>query len=835
MSSSTSRVITDTTRRSNLRLQRQLKVSILLTDMHDNLLAECLSDLVRIFGGIRALFTFLARFAELPQINSMHQLIKTIKVKDDQKARSHVRQLQDAQDTPQSADDDSHTDNIDADPFLSLPNVSLSHICDFLMRDDLLHFTFVSRQIAIVCLEELAKTTLKTLDANSLIYSDRFMCHFSKHPFHSSRHRAETRWVSLQQEWAGRYCIAPENQLVVDVEYCAFIDLSDPSRLSDYDEIDGSRFLIFDLRNMVVLDARGARLMNTRSQIEFDDYFPLVVEYFDILRQHSSVVQFLLCHREDVSRNNFFDYIEHSFVNVAGMDNEWHEQLSLMLKQMESVTDHDRSKLCMFRHRPVQALNRFTHDPNQPLWDDIEMSCTLQLEHEHWYFFQQDSGMFAAKSRFRDRMEAFHNKAIDFYETTVDASIRYQGHIDSAIQAAHMYSDKQDTDSRDLSDALRVFQGCTLRMSTRSLMGFVCVKIADKLQNLVSQHNIEIFQDFERPNSRPIGWREIMGGSTLHFDVVLYDTRTRLPPGQTLFTVWLHPLGAAPYPFVKQNTIAKRRSSTPSFTFRHKHRFMVGPFLEQMFQSINRADGHLLRYQHQDALNLYFKDAYAEQKDAGLTERNENITFILATVPTQYSETAENYITRDCRSGIYSVKDGDVCTESSTNYQHHLHSHRQEPADPKGCIIERVPPVHFDLYMVETAKENSTKQKLKIKFVLDDFHPQFSTDTPLAKLKDFGWVGMPLIVWIDPDKTLQHVIDNCLHEDVRPFVECSYRVIPAESIILIPNDMREAYNVCMELGNAEFIVLSLHFAADSSDSIGFPVFPKSIHDEIHGQ
>ena len=305
----------------------------------------------------------------------------------------------------------------------------------------------------------------------------------------------------------------------------------------------------------------------------------------------------------------------------------------------------------------------------------------------------------------------------------------------------------------------------------------------------------------------PVAWQQPLRANKIHFDLVLYDTKTEVPAGHSVFSVRVHTLGNAPYPFY---TLSKSRR----MTLRHENSFTVKSFVDRMFRSIFNAKSHLLRYQHEKALNLYFKNA--DDTEQKLPERNENthIAYILTrlNVWRQFHE----------------------CLAFTGHEQFEMEMILFET---RGAGV-----VHLDLFMIETANRDTTKHRVRIKFAVDIVdqrrsQPQvrFSATTPIEEVESMRWVGMPLIVWVDRHDTLQQVMDSCLDDKVRPLVEYSYRVIPGQRVVPISTDRREKYNVCSELGENDFIVFKLSAtAAYERFNSALPVFPRSIHEALHG-
>ena len=242
-------------------LQKQLKIGILLADSDDKLLADGLKDLVDIFGGPRGLFALLARCAESPQIDAIHQLLKALKVNHDQKVSQSENQKSKINETgTEEAFADCETlvkkqirVAIGVD---SLPIDSLHHICGFLPIASLEELSKVTRRICIASLEELSKVTLCVLDATSIMRSNRFLCRYYNTAFSSTRHNAMKRMLAVQQDWAERYGVATQNQLVAVVSSLNersrpyLLDLQ-AVRLSPISSVvlqNPHRFLLFDFR-----------------------------------------------------------------------------------------------------------------------------------------------------------------------------------------------------------------------------------------------------------------------------------------------------------------------------------------------------------------------------------------------------------------------------------------------------------------------------------------------------------------------------------------------------------------------------------------------------------
>ena len=259
-------------------------------------------------------------------------------------------------------------------------------------------------------------------------------------------------------------------------------------RLSPLSSITDRRFTLYDSRKIIVLDENGPRRMDARAGnvATLQRYSVMTLEYFDVLRQKCKVVQFLLYHKGQVTRDTLFDYIEHKFITHDEMDSEWHDQLSLTLKQMNYV--QICPKLCMFElsqdsghlHHTFRMITE-----NGPL---LQRKYTLQLNPSHAWFREADKVKSAKQHFEEDLADAFCMSADAFFENDAITQIIFSGDSQSLGTAVQRCYDTSDLDST-LDATLNTIRNCErhsaahahIRTSRVARTGSVRTKIAQKL------------------------------------------------------------------------------------------------------------------------------------------------------------------------------------------------------------------------------------------------------------------------------------------------------------------------------------------------------------------
>eukprot|EP01083_Nonionella_stella_P028494 78469_1 len=600
------------TSRENQHIQSWLKLNRSINDSNDITLQQCLLGIADVFKGYHHLFYFISHFASKQEIDAIHDLLQTVKIKHESSHKEeHDHDSSSMDICTDLNDDDDHEPRTDTNLFNILPTESISHICSFLDRSSIKDFKGMSRRLGVICLEEQTKIRVSVFNANDLINNDTMnLCDLKRTTFRTSRHNANKRVYSFIEEWSDNYNVPENDQLIAQFSTRSrynsmypksICDLRD-KRLQTMHSIEHRGFLILDKRQMVVLNKSDRRLFNIgRDSIHsLKDYKLVMLEYYDVLEQQCNVVQFMLCHK-DVTYVSLLDYIEHKFVYVDGMDREWHDALSLILRQMNyNPRCH---KLCIFDS--LQLIGSL--QINERLG---EYCClTIQLNPMHSWFSETDK-LEPIKKICAERLDVFHLDGKVFCENAINADIEYMGSKELLMNAVQKYYmqhfDEQEHEvfDEDLKNTLAFIQGLnstsSIRTSMSSMSGSARIKLAQLFQNIIPSNNIELF-DYDY--GERIDWNHELGGELI-FGIVLYDTKQFQfnVAIDKLYHIRVHGSNEGAYPF----NLGAGDSTT--LTIKHKKQFKVKSFVDDMFASLEKAKGHLLHIQHRKLLDMYFKN-----------------------------------------------------------------------------------------------------------------------------------------------------------------------------------------------------------------------------------
>lgn len=180
-----------------MRIESQLKTNQLFDKLDKNALKHCMEQIIQTFGGYKSMLYFITQYANQNQLNSIHEITKQ-RMLQQKKQQNHQKQSNSL--------------------FHQLPNECISYILGFFNKHNIKQFKLTSRQIATVCLREMNKITIQTINANKLLYNNNIVLYqfiIRKCPFiQKSRHHITNRYASFFDFCEKSYNIPEENQLI---------------------------------------------------------------------------------------------------------------------------------------------------------------------------------------------------------------------------------------------------------------------------------------------------------------------------------------------------------------------------------------------------------------------------------------------------------------------------------------------------------------------------------------------------------------------------------------------------------------------------------------------
>eukprot|EP01084_Bolivina_argentea_P264653 448379_1 len=176
------------------KVRMWLKMGCLLDEVNDNILIRCFPEIIQLYGGYKSLLLTLLQLSHLQQLNPMYDIIQ-------QQFRKYL--------LSKKKENNYKTETI----HLSLSNISnasISHICGYLTHKDIKSFKLVSKHIGIICLEEMQKISVKTLNCRNIFSNSECQNFFDLknfNVFRYNRYNTNIRYYSLYEEWENTYNI----------------------------------------------------------------------------------------------------------------------------------------------------------------------------------------------------------------------------------------------------------------------------------------------------------------------------------------------------------------------------------------------------------------------------------------------------------------------------------------------------------------------------------------------------------------------------------------------------------------------------------------------------
>eukprot|EP01083_Nonionella_stella_P085296 236449_1 len=431
-------------------------------------------------------------------------------------------------------------DNINSAHASSLSDCIIHEICGYLQKRDIRAFRATSKQIAIVCLQHQTKIDVNVFNGNTFFEHQQMnIAHFiQKGPASTYRYYPNTPMYRFHERFNKECHIVEENQLLIVHQRH-----KDQTTIFDINTVEFERIrslpswsnvYVIDKQKIVILNQNGARKMNPEVDsvdILKDEYKFLILEYFDVVQQNSTIAQMLLCHHCS-TYSDILSYITHKFIYIDYIDNAWHSVLLSNLKQM----DPSHPKLCIFKHntraRPGYQLQYYDDAKieEQVVGDSISESSksflclTFQINPKNPWFEQTDQMDDIKKNVF-----GFCQNVNDFYGpiSNLSVSVKYLfsplgrsppfGYLEIVPNIFHKFNSQNKIN---------------FNMKRFNCSGLLRQKLSCSLGNIVAPEQIELFKRESRrtrviwsepllPPNLGIGLHHV----TFCFAIVPYNTK----------------------------------------------------------------------------------------------------------------------------------------------------------------------------------------------------------------------------------------------------------------------------------------------------------------------
>ena len=727
--------------RSKDNLETLLKVNMMLSEANMDLLRIWMKQTIYQFGGILSFLQNLSKIMKHQQLKSMHQMmsIQQRKYQNDNETSKKVCQQ--------------NNGNI-VDSFHYLPNECITHICGYLNKANISSFKSTSRQIAIVCLEEMKKITIFSIYLNTI--SNLYNFNYTTKAQHT-RHSIHRKLRSIREEWSKQYNMNENDLLIFGFtekpwRSVKLLDCSDQYYNRQYLLIDGRKLTIIDDDKIIPFDPKKHRYGTLKA------YRLIVVQYFDLMKQTMQIVG---CFMYSDTRKNLADVLI-DYIRSKCINNDTYPWNSLLKQVMMKTGNSTISKQTLntgsylkFYFHP--APEKISLLQNTPVETD-EHFVTFQLSNEPTYNQWSD----IHQKSLQPRLEKFEWMAPEFCRRMKTRTIAMQNTINELGEELKKYYDnKMNEEERNkyqpvLRNILKAcqHQQISMEVNNSSYPGLLRQKMRKLLMNEVELKNIELRDTSQKilPENELISRCK----ENIHCTIVLYNTLS-VKPDDVLYRLQIYTPSNGPHPYLDLGSsisIDIRFSSIRSS-------YLVMDLVKHVFKTIEESARQILYHKYKQLL------AYKSQK--------------------RYRYNIAHSTNESCRIQQYKPYPGSYSVDIK-----HLCPQNQ-------YVLSQLHVMNLDLYIME----HEENKQLRIEFAA-------GAETRREDLKP---VGLPLCVNIKEGDSLNDIIFGALRNNVK-YIQSMYRIRTKDNgMIHITEDQYDEYHPYTEFEELDLLLIVVRYEA----------------------
>eukprot|EP01083_Nonionella_stella_P225283 801115_1 len=702
-------------KRSTGHVRSWIKANKIKDEFHSDMLSECMQSILKLYGSHKDLLEFLIQHSPKQPLDQMYKILqKTLETHKIKSMMNHKAKSI----TSLSTNNTNKPLKIDMN---RISTTSIEMICGFLTRTQIERFKSCNRAIAIICLNEMMKSSVTVCYATQLLNTklkpyERCIMMLHHNPSRFNKYNANST-----------YSFSLPN-IVLNPSYIPIaIDSHEKHHIvSNHKIYPKSSLIVFNKADITRIDSKSNNFQQMRTNDVFLDgeHIILALHYFNVLTQEFSLIKYIISDRH-VTLEKIIHYITSTLVPNDTTPAFYHLK-SFFMNQTSRLKLHVMHMFQPFD--PLNESNRFSVSVVQLLKQKQKI---LSLA------FQADVSVDRA-----DQMKYQVATLTDFHTNissllnhmprrlTIKCDKSYTNELKQQMKHCMRLKKQSEAVISDTMQSLDVLEkGIPIRCSNSLNKQIIKHYIArNVLNNMVNAKNI-IVPYFARH-------------TTIMFRIVPYDTSISSMSHQmrktVLSTIRLFPESQAPFPFhsnqIQNNPICfdmKINKST---------------FIRRIMQNI-------IKIAQDPVFNYKFISIQATLKKYDASS-NSTCYALQRCWRSQYVETESDsdddewtvprYRDDGYEASILYERDYGTINHGATYYDY------PEPSQPS-----------ISLYLVPTWRSTNGAGldafRLMIRFAWSGaIH---SGRVEMCDMRKH-MIGLPLIVWITTDDSLHDILEN---------------------------------------------------------------------------
>ena len=696
----------------------------------------------------------------------------------------------------------------DENLFDKISSECIQNIISYSNKSEINSLKMVSRKMAIHCITEMRKVPIDVINGkvtiNQANISPTHLFEFSN----KLRYDPKKTLRSLKRDWSIKFNI-PLNRCLIfigddlwdrsldnnDICYVLQNNNSLSTTIDKFNEYHKSNwkrpsrsYLVLDKKDIVIFqNDKWSKLEQTNyNNQELQRFRLLPLQYFDIKTQEIIIVRYIL--HENITKKHIIKYLTTDF-QCNDNDDGWYQEYRKMIVQMGEYRNYDKIELYWCHYQDLVPLD---DDDRNKL---NQTPLTFQINDKHPSFDM-------LKNTFSDS-EIF--SADTFTHGISKESITIKTNKKLLCESIQRYYDMRlksidkEIFKQDIKSILDLANQQEFRFTVSEISGTDRKrKIAGYLGNIIDPKYFEVL-DTEC---------YIVWNYPSNKDIIFPQSFSNMREDYALYTIKIYKPCDCPYP------VQFKDSETREITIWYHKKFKIQKFIDDIFDIIRKSPEHILMDDgFKELLDLYY-DVDDKNEDVDMKEdiadignnRSQKIQCLLSLpLNLQYcrEKTFENweYFNIDSKKNV-----------SWLMQPEGFYRNRWRTSDDFD------EPLSFNLYMIQTKPMDDTRNiKMSIKFMESSY---FNADR----------VGVPLIIWINQNDTLQYVLNKYVKKSKR-FIwhcYCESEVGDTSTVQVIPKKKWNTYKLDKHFDwNKDQLLIKMKFLnRDDMPHASYPIFTE---------